>query len=1408
MRLVGLVVALAALAEAQLPETPGANGESTTTTLHPLPFETTSSEIPVFDKATSSDVALPETSTGVPIPDVASTSIAALPEFPESESTDITVGGTSTANGEFPLDSTSSGEVPVEQPTTVAEQPTGPETTAQQPPVIDTTTSQGPFVAETTTQQPPTLDTATTDQTPGVEPTSQQPPAPQSTTEQGPAVDTTTQQPPAQDSTTEQLAPQDTTSQPLVGEGTTSTQAPVVVTTSSEQPIDEVPSTTEKPEDPKPTTTEQEEAEPTSKDEESDPKSEDSDNEDPKTKDETDPEPTTKKDEAPVTVPPAAVTAEPQETISGVSDNTLHSTKDSDGNDVVVPVLFGPSCLIFCEHAGKDNGPGGIVLWGIGPAPGSYVLPPLPGITPAPSAVVIEGGVPTPVGTQTPEDPDDQEDDDDDDDKSTAEEETKTEAKSTAESTAPSTTEASTTELPQLSMGVETVVVNVDATPTTGATSSEATTEATSTEATTQTTELPQLSMGVDTVIVDVDATPTTGETTETSTETTEATTQTTELPQLSMGVDTVIVGVDATPTTGGTTETSAESATTEESSTEASETTKTQETTTAEMTSTEGTTVESTTGGPTSTETSVQSTTFATSTTTKEPEREYPCIIHANPGIDPYCACETTVSGKGFYVSTDLISSSCADYTTFPSSIATDAFEPKVTEKPDPEPFVKTDDGTIVSYPDRTVKVGNYPGGKYTYTQGVGDGVTLETPLPTQTDANNKGSSQCGSIDDACDRALNDGFDDETTYTDYVSRYARIQSGMIMLASFGQAGCTAQFKCDDYGLGMKGKDIKDAVQHMKDNDGMPSEILAKIVSFIADDLKALHQLALVNYESWGLSRACQFSEYTFDYNPAKTKLLLQLAQGVLDGQVGPSIGDCIRKFTFKPDPYISRVIHSEAWERSRIDPDNEFMGTAGIKEQAAMIFGGVQRVAIITLSAMRNLETLVWNCKFPLEPGNLSLFASSPAHNLIINGALITGDFSLGPPLTPASWPLRSLVLMNVRLVGSWDRKHSVLGRGQQRRPNPTNKFFRTLFQLCSQTLESLTWETWSNSAWNPLSLGTGSKSFPKLRQLRIKPGPDAIDKSSLASFLSAPLKSLELDHSSVRDYEDLIRSRVEEPYLNLEELVVNHDDNHQLITELIHKHNNLKRLWVTQSHYMSGRDTSFDRVLIPGLGKGRFSNLRSLYIQWGGQNKDAGHDKDHFDIMPESLAAICQLTTLEQLGLRCAEKEKRSRTYDPFTEDNTVPIWLIDHGKLQAHLQNLKKLKLLVIRGDTYPPRANEVFGHSWYYRSNFANQEDLQTAKDHPALAPFVQGENAPSLAWNHAHLYRMLEYARGYRKVLPKLEWMLCGKRPMKFMENADGVALPYPVGNDMDECKTFIRRVFGLASEVEIAHLMD
>lgn len=110
-----------------------------------------------------------------------------------------------------------------------------------------------------------------------------------------------------------------------------------------------------------------------------------------------------------------------------------------------------------------------------------------------------------------------------------------------------------------------------------------------------------------------------------------------------------------------------------------------------------------------------------------------------------------------------------------------------------------------------QTVQYGEIAGSiRITVTKGLGTPVTLETPAPTQTDANNQGSSQCHSIDDACDRAYAQ-FEDDRVYTQWASYYSRIQSGIIMVATFGQAGCTAQFQCDDYGIGMSGREIKDA---------------------------------------------------------------------------------------------------------------------------------------------------------------------------------------------------------------------------------------------------------------------------------------------------------------------------------------------------------------------------------------------------------------------------------------------------------------------------------------------------------------------------------------------------------------------------------------------------------------------
>ncbi|KAF5234711.1 hypothetical protein FANTH_12063 [Fusarium anthophilum] len=312
------------------------------------------------------------------------------------------------------------------------------------------------------------------------------------------------------------------------------------------------------------------------------------------------------------------------------------------------------------------------------------------------------------------------------------------------------------------------------------------------------------------------------------------------------------------------------------------------------------------------------------------------------------------------------------------------------------------------------------------------------------------------------------------------------------------------------------------------------------------------------------------------------------------------------------------------------------------------------------------------------------------------------------------------------------------------------------------------------------------------------------------MASLLSAPLRSLELGHRSVPEFEDLIRVHTQEPYQNLEQLVLAAEvGDEALIAEFIHRHNRLQKLSVTQSYNYWGCNTHFDRILIPGLGKGRFNHLRSLYIQWGGRTKDEDRPHGLFDLPQESLSVIGELTTLEQLCLRCDEERAefnfetmvRYDIHDPQAHS----VWLIDHENLRAHLQNLKNLKLLAIRGDTYCDYTG-VEAASLYYNTFTVSIETWDVVRAHPELEPFVQGQRERE--WEIAHLSRMLDYAKEYANVLPKLEWMLCGQRPMKFIRNAEGVIEFDILGFERDECKTYLARVFGLNSEVEEAHMTE
>jgi hypothetical protein len=151
--------------------------------------------------------------------------------------------------------------------------------------------------------------------------------------------------------------------------------------------------------------------------------------------------------------------------------------------------------------------------------------------------------------------------------------------------------------------------------------------------------------------------------------------------------------------------------------------------------------------------------------------------------------------------------------YTTFPGSITPTPTTPgSVLPTPVPSPYtVSRADGEVEVYPSRSIDVGQvYTGVEVTRTEGVGPVRTVVPPAPTEVSWNNEGSGICRSIGSACGRAYLQ-FEDDRLYTQYAAYAAEVHAFLLQGITFGTAHCIAMFKCEDYGLGMTGRQIKDA---------------------------------------------------------------------------------------------------------------------------------------------------------------------------------------------------------------------------------------------------------------------------------------------------------------------------------------------------------------------------------------------------------------------------------------------------------------------------------------------------------------------------------------------------------------------------------------------------------------------
>ncbi|KAM0212694.1 hypothetical protein ACHAQI_004650 [Fusarium lateritium] len=574
----------------------------------------------------------------------------------------------------------------------------------------------------------------------------------------------------------------------------------------------------------------------------------------------------------------------------------------------------------------------------------------------------------------------------------------------------------------------------------------------------------------------------------------------------------------------------------------------------------------------------------------------------------------------------------------------------------------------------------------------------------------------------------------------------------------------------------------------------LPAEILATIVDYVGTNRRAIRRLALVNSDCRQLARTRQFAKVEYNYSQKMTTLITELLK---ERQDRPSIKDCVRHFTYSPDPEEARKQHPMAYRlwmseyRNYMSREDETM-----LDLTHAMYKSYQMAAALVASQMSNLETLIWHDQLVTSKETFTALAMSKAHSLKLRNVEISEGWSLGPAISRRNRPLRSLYLdVQVRpLPGTDDR-----GGRDNSQPNPGNDFFKSLFQLFAPTLESLTWLLISRPHWGPLSLDTTSKSFPRLRSLRLNSVPGSLDKQSFASLMAAPLRTLELSWRFVEDYKNVVRAL--EPYASLEALLIRDIDTVESISDLVRRHHTLQKLYLIQEYDGPKQTyTCYEDLLTP-LGGGQFDNLRSLCLVWGGDNDDEGAPT--FDMTAGSLAAISELTSLEQLALGCAVAQI-FRTSGPEFWNEDMHQWIINHNTLQAYLEKLKNLQQLAFIGDTYQ-RGDNSGSYRHYYRYRQASEDDIEEAEENMGLDEFVTlDEDYPEtiVLWEIAHLSRMIEHAQDYRDVLPNLEWIYLGQRPMQFVEH-DELVEAVPVTRSRDHCTTYLKSVFELCAEDEI-----
>ncbi|KAF5666085.1 hypothetical protein FHETE_6386 [Fusarium heterosporum] len=570
----------------------------------------------------------------------------------------------------------------------------------------------------------------------------------------------------------------------------------------------------------------------------------------------------------------------------------------------------------------------------------------------------------------------------------------------------------------------------------------------------------------------------------------------------------------------------------------------------------------------------------------------------------------------------------------------------------------------------------------------------------------------------------------------------------------------------------------------------LPAEILAEIIELLSNDKSSLASLALVNSDCRQLARCRQFAEVDFDYSLPAQNLVLHLAQEAVIPSQQFNIASCIRLAAFASRPQHLAQHHQQLYESVQRGGEQLFTEEQRRKlsEEGDAHYRNFQTACLGAISAMSNLESLIWRDRFSLDARFFEILTRTSAQHVELVGITLYEPWSLKPPLTPSTWPIKSLNLdVELHLEKYEELSHSVNGT-----IHPMTTFFSTLFRLCSETLESLTWsykDVTSSVSRIPVSIADTVVSFPRLRCLLLP--YLKLDGIAVSSFLAAPLKSLHLSKEILSDPEVLSC----EPIRNLETFIVpalpGKAQACQSIGRFISQHKQIQKLYFREGSRAYGNAAHLDNCIIPALDSPDFGNLSSLSLAWGGGYLDQPSDHG-VEVPVTAMRVIGKILSLQQLRLGAGMRRGWRHQ------------WLVDHDELRRHFGQLKGLKRLALTRDTYQINLSVMHPQRYYAlrwvgveEETDANKRLHLDANKEVRLGDMDESEILFQM-WERAHRNRMLDQAEKWATTLPNLQWMFCGQRPMGFIKIKGKMTEPpeaVTLTQERDECRTYLESIF-------------